>query len=98
MVDQRIGFFLKGFVLGIIAILNDALQDAQGKKTDERKCDVLYGLGALIEEIGIEIVAVAPQVSFRTGPVPHNCLTGVSTDHGDSANNNRIPCSFRGSA
>ena len=60
---QHIGSFLKPYMLGIIAQLNDVLQDVQGRKTDDMKRKVLFGLNALIKEVGTSISAVAPQVS-----------------------------------
>ncbi|THH12376.1 hypothetical protein EW145_g35 [Phellinidium pouzarii] len=59
---QQLGIFLKGYMLGIIAILSDVLQDVQGRKTDDIKCKVLFGLNALIKEVGSSISAVAPQI------------------------------------
>lgn len=45
--SQHIGNFLKGYMLGIIALLNDILQDVQGRKTDDMKRKVLFGLELL---------------------------------------------------
>ncbi|EJD01349.1 uncharacterized protein FOMMEDRAFT_111106 [Fomitiporia mediterranea MF3/22] len=59
---QHIGIFLKAYMLGIIAQLNDVLQDVQGRKTDDMKRKVLFGLNALIKEVGTSISAVAPQI------------------------------------
>ena len=61
---QHIGSFLQTYMLGIIALLNDILQDVQGRKTDDMKRKVLFGLDALIKEVGSSISAVAPQVSY----------------------------------
>lgn len=60
--DQRLGAFLKNYILGIIAILNDILHDVQGRKTNDMKCKVLSGLSMLIQEVGPSVNAVAPQV------------------------------------
>lgn len=49
-------------MLGIIALLNDILQEVQGRKTDDMKRKVLLGLNALVKEVGSSISAVAPQV------------------------------------
>ncbi|KAL5508165.1 hypothetical protein ACEPAH_5783 [Sanghuangporus vaninii] len=62
VVAQHIGSFLKMYMLGIIALLNDILQDVQGRKTDDMKRKVLLGLNALVKEVGSSISAVAPQI------------------------------------
>ena len=60
--DQHLGNFLRNYILGIIAILNDILHDVQGRKTIEMKCKVLNGLSMLVQEVGVHVNAVAPQV------------------------------------
>ncbi|KAI5124851.1 hypothetical protein M0805_007285 [Coniferiporia weirii] len=60
--SQTLGNFLKGYMLGIIAILSDVLQDVQGRKTDDVKRKVLFGLNELVKKVGPSISAVAPQI------------------------------------
>lgn len=52
-------------MLGIIAVLNDVLQDIHGRKSDELKRKVLLGLNTLIEQIGYSISIVSPQVCVK---------------------------------
>ncbi|KAH8118429.1 hypothetical protein DFH11DRAFT_1686601 [Phellopilus nigrolimitatus] len=73
---QHLGNFLKGYMLGIIAILNDVLQDVQGRKTDDMKRKVLFGLNALVREVGSSISAVAPQIMATLQTTV--CLTPLS--------------------
>lgn len=58
----ELGAFLKTYMLGLISVINDMLQDVQGKKTVTSKRKILRSLGALISEIGPAVSNVAPQV------------------------------------
>lgn len=91
--SQHIGNFLKGYMLGIIALLNDILQDVQGRKTDDMKRKVLFGLNALVREVGPSINAVAPQVSLLN--TRGKCASLILfSDHGDFTNNRLFNTSF----
>lgn len=58
-------------MLGVISLMNDMLQDVQGKKSIMVKKQILRGLGALVQQIGPTISNVAPQVCFLA---THNFL------------------------
>ncbi|TDL29365.1 hypothetical protein BD410DRAFT_710460 [Rickenella mellea] len=58
----HLGNFLKTYLLGIIAYMNEKLQDMRGKTNPESKQQVLRGLQALIGQIGPSICNVAPQI------------------------------------
>ncbi|KAL0577467.1 hypothetical protein V5O48_004536 [Marasmius crinis-equi] len=59
---------LKSYILGIITNINDMLQDVQGKKSVERKREIIRSLGSLVEQIGSSVSVVAPQImaTFQT--------------------------------
>jgi serine/threonine-protein kinase ATR len=57
-----LGTFLKTYMLGLISVINDMLQDVQGKKTVTVKRQILRSLGALVIQIGPSISNVSPQV------------------------------------
>ncbi|KAF9266203.1 hypothetical protein L218DRAFT_101271 [Marasmius fiardii PR-910] len=60
--------FLLFYILGIISTVNDMLQDVHGKKTVERKREILRSIGVVVEQIGQEVARVAPQImaTFQT--------------------------------
>ncbi|KAL0070158.1 hypothetical protein AAF712_002648 [Marasmius tenuissimus] len=62
------GVLLRNYILGIITNINDMLQDVQGKKSVERKREIIRSLGFLVEQIGNSVSAVAPQImaTFQT--------------------------------
>jgi UME (NUC010) domain. len=57
-----LGAFLKTYILGLISVINDMLQDVQGKKSVTVKRQILRSLGALVIQIGPAISSVSPQV------------------------------------
>jgi serine/threonine-protein kinase ATR len=67
-----LGAFLKTYMLGLISVINDMLQDVQGKKSVTAKRQILRSLGALVTLIGPSISNVSPQVcSFFPGQAAH---------------------------
>ncbi|KAK1226693.1 hypothetical protein PQX77_010337 [Marasmius sp. AFHP31] len=62
------GVLLRNYILGIITNINDMLQDVQGKKSVERKREIIRSLGFLVEQIGSSVSTVAPQImaTFQT--------------------------------
>uniref|UniRef100_A0A0W0G3C2 non-specific serine/threonine protein kinase n=1 Tax=Moniliophthora roreri TaxID=221103 RepID=A0A0W0G3C2_MONRR len=66
--QERLGAFLKSYILGLITTINDMLQDVHGKKSIETKRMIVRSLGALVEEVGPGVSSVAPQImaTFQT--------------------------------
>lgn len=50
-------------LLGILALMNDFLNDLHGRRSSLQKQKALTGLGRLISKVGVAISDVTPQVS-----------------------------------
>ncbi|EJU06214.1 hypothetical protein DACRYDRAFT_112961 [Dacryopinax primogenitus] len=67
--------FLKSYMLGIISRLNDMLHELHGRKPDSFKCQVVRGIGSLIELVGPSVSSISPQImATLQGALPKEAL------------------------
>jgi len=72
--------FLKTHMLGLIAHINDILQDFRGKKPVAFKQKVLRSLGELVKQASDSVSSAAPQVGLSCSLIS---LTDILLDYGN---------------
>lgn len=66
---QSVDELLASQLLGILALMNDFLNDLHGRRSSLQKQKALTGLGRLISKVGVAISDVTPQVSIFIVPL-----------------------------
>lgn len=65
-VTHELGTYLKPQMLAIISLMNDLLQEVNGKKTAEEKRKVIRSFGELISKVGDSMMSFSPQVGSKS--------------------------------